>query len=260
MELSQSQIDALITICEAAGEEIMEVYENANFDEIVDFKADDSPLTIADTKSHDIIEARLPEVLDIPILSEEGRNIPFSERKDWESLWLVDPLDGTKEFIKKNGEFTINIALIHQNRSVAGFIYAPAKKLAYFAANGESWKILNGNKTPIQAKSDILPKVAASSRSHSAPEEDALYERLGIEQNVSMGSAFKFILVAEGDADIYYRHNPTMEWDTAAGQAVVEAAGGKVIKLDGSHLEYNRQNLVNSSFIAYAGFDLPDLG
>ncbi len=244
-------IDKLTSICRQAGEEIMEVYQEADFDSITDFKADDSPLTLADKKSHKVIQASLEALAPrVPILSEEGSEITYNQRKTWKKFWLVDPLDGTKEFIKRNGEFAINIALIEDGFPVLGVIYAPAQDLFYYAAGGVAYKLVAGATKPqiLELASKEKAQVAVGSRSHSAPEEEAFLAELGIIEVRSMGSAFKFALVAEGEADIYYRHNPTMEWDTAAGQALVEAAGGKVVDLAGNRFHYNKESLVNPSF------------
>lgn len=251
MENQQSQIiKELLEICRQAGERIMEIYETADFEAITDFKADNSPLTLADKESHKVIDAGLHSLpVEYPVLSEEGKGVEFAERSSWGKFWLVDPLDGTKEFIKRNGEFTINIALIEEGFPVLGVIYAPAQDLFYYAAEGEAYKLATGAE-PELLKLQLKPKaeVAVGSRSHSAPEEVAFLEELGITEVKSMGSAFKFALIAEGLADIYYRHNPTMEWDTGAGQALVEAAGGKVVGLDGERFSYNKKVLVNPSF------------
>ncbi|MGP4038803.1 3'(2'),5'-bisphosphate nucleotidase CysQ [Gracilibacillus sp. D59] len=253
----------LFQVCLNAGNEIMEVYSQ-DFD--VEFKEDDSPLTVADKKAHNTIATGL-EKLDagIPVLSEEGKEISYEERKDWEQFWLVDPLDGTKEFIKKNGEFTVNIALIKDKYPALGVIYAPALDTFYFGVNDEgAYKLNNASKVNIKNLDDLinqsvkLPEVTKSnvtnvvaSRSHMSEETEAFINQLDGEINVvSSGSSLKFCLVTEGKADYYPRYAPTMEWDTGAGQAIVEAAGGKVTRYeDGERFYYNREELLNGWFL-----------
>lgn len=270
-----------------AGAAILDVYRSAEFE--VEEKADKSPLTLADRRSHEIIVNYLAK-FDIPILSEEGRDIPYPERNKWDTYWLIDPLDGTKEFIKKNGEFTVNIAMIHQNKPVAGVIYVPDRDTLYYASTEiGSYKadarqiigLLGGQKyRPDQSAglsdsgldqrlkdliglSTILPidqstqrpYTIAGSRSHATPELEAVVAEKKREHGevefISAGSSLKLCLVAEGRADIYPRTGPTMEWDTAAGQAVVECSGGKVYKYDTEEaLGYNKENLLNPWFVA----------
>ncbi len=277
-----------------AGEAILEVY---NSDFAVEQKEDESPLTMADKRSHDIIVNDLKKSftgnngdsmrddLFLPVLSEEGKDTPFDERKRWEYFWLVDPLDGTKEFIKRNGEFTVNIALIHKDKPVLGCIYIPVKDTFYFAAAGlGAYKLINGGKTvndtlPIKGLLDVSRKLPIrinttkfpfrhgqsapekktsltiiGSRSHATKELSEFVEevkkRYGEVEFVSAGSSLKFCLVAEGDADIYPRFGPTMEWDTAAGQAIVEQAEGCVVDTrTGEPLKYNKNTLVNPFFV-----------
>lgn len=270
-----------------AGAAILDVYRSAEFE--VEEKVDKSPLTLADRRSHEIIANYLAS-FNIPILSEEGRDIPYPERNKWDSYWLIDPLDGTKEFIKKNGEFTVNIAMIHQNKPVAGVIYVPDRDTLYFASTeigsykAGSRQILGlfdgqkENATQSGVMSDIdsgqriqhlielstrlpikpsanRPYTVAGSRSHATPELEAFVDEKrqahGQVEFISAGSSLKLCLVAEGRADIYPRTGPTMEWDTAAGQAVVECSGGKVYKYDMEEpLDYNKENLLNPWFIA----------
>ncbi len=253
----------LFQICLNAGKEIMEVY-NQDFD--VEFKEDDSPLTLADKRAHhDIAEGLEQMDYSIPVLSEEGKEIPYEERKDWEQFWLVDPLDGTKEFIKKNGEFTVNIALIEGKYPKLGVIYAPVLDTFYFGVNGEgAYKLKDASKVTITSAEDLisqsvkLPEVndcnitnVVASRSHMSEETEAFINKLDGEVNVvSSGSSLKFCLVAEGKADYYPRYAPTMEWDTGAGQAIVEAAGGKVTRYeDDERFYYNREELLNGWFL-----------
>ncbi|WP_208586120.1 3'(2'),5'-bisphosphate nucleotidase CysQ [Gracilibacillus suaedae] len=257
----------LFQICLDAGKEIMEVYQQ-DFD--VELKEDDSPLTVADKRAHHAIAKGLEKIdASIPVLSEEGKEIPYEARKDWTQFWLVDPLDGTKEFIKKNGEFTVNIALIDGNHPKLGVIYAPALDTFYFGVNDEgAYKLNDASKVIITSAEDLinqsvkLPEVqdtnvtnVVASRSHMSEETEAFINELDGEVNVvSSGSSLKFCLVAEGKADYYPRYAPTMEWDTGAGQAIVEAAGGKVTRYeDDERFYYNREKLLNGWFLVSRG-------
>ncbi len=250
----------------AAGEEILDVYARADFG--VETKADLTPLTEADRRAHRAIRDGLAST-GLPLLSEEGRPIPFEERRGWISFWLVDPLDGTKEFIKRNGEFTVNIALIRAGTPVLGVVFAPALEIIYAARQGfGAYKIgkkrlaagdvgseaiiTAGERLPAPRKDGVFRIVA--SRSHMTPETQAYVEAQkatrGEVELVSKGSSLKFCLVAEGAADVYPRFGPTMEWDTAAGHAVVAAAGCAVTQTDGtSPLLYNKEDLHNPWFI-----------
>lgn len=250
IEIEKIDCSILKNIAIKAGERIMEIYQREDFSSITDFKADDSPLTLADKESHRIIAAGLEEEFEgVPVLSEEGKHISYEERKEWKRFWLVDPLDGTKEFIKRNGQFTVNIALIEDGRPVLGVIYAPATKVFYFGQKGvEAFKEDDMGRTELKTSSRVSELVAVGSSSHAAPEEQSLLARMGVKEMLSKGSSLKFCMVAEGSADIYYRHGPTMEWDTAAGQAIVEAAGGLVLDLEKKPFRYNKQNLLNDSF------------
>ncbi|UOQ45402.1 3'(2'),5'-bisphosphate nucleotidase CysQ [Halobacillus salinarum] len=247
-----------------AGKEIMKIYET-DFD--VEYKEDESPLTIADQRSHEIIKEALQKNFpEIPILSEEGSHLPYEERKAWKEIWLVDPIDGTKEFIKKNGEFTVNIALIRDGKPVLGVVYAPALDDLYVADKEKgAFKVssvlqtsdhlsLNAVKLPLAQKNDTVATVVAS-RSHMSPETEVfineLKEQYDEVETISAGSSLKLCLVAEGKADYYPRYAPTMEWDTGAGQAIVELSGGKVeVAYDGRPLFYNKINLRNPWFLA----------
>ncbi|WP_457786667.1 3'(2'),5'-bisphosphate nucleotidase CysQ [Geobacillus sp. Geo 8.1] len=259
------QLIDLLKISLDAGKEILQVYEN---DFNVESKEDDSPLTLADKKSHETIVKGLSSLYpNIPVLSEEGKSIPYETRKEWNYFWLVDPLDGTKEFIKKNGEFTVNIALIEAGKPVVGVIYAPVLDTAYFAKKSVgSFKLANAStveiqddvelvnasvRLPLETKKEKISVVA--SRSHLSPETEEyihkIKEKYGEVDITSAGSSLKFCLVAEGKADVYPRFAPTMEWDTAAGQAIVEQAGGIVVKIDREPLAYNKENLLNPWFV-----------
>lgn len=246
----------MITAIKAAGQAIMKVYAQ---DFTVTEKADASPLTLADQKSHDILTAYLRSRYPFPILSEEGRDIPYGERAQWETFWLLDPLDGTKEFVNRNGEFTINIALINKGKPAIGVIYVPINDVLYYASIGQgAYKVERGATTRLPLSLAPRPSrlTVVGSRSHAGKElQDYLAhlrEKFGDLDFISAGSALKFCLVAEGKADLYPRLGPTMEWDTAAGQLIVEEAGGRVIETTGgAALRYNKEKLVNPNFIVY---------
>lgn len=274
-----------------AGQAIMEIYESDDFG--IETKDDDSPLTKADRAAHEVIMEHLSP-LGIPVLSEEGKNIPYEERKDWKQLWIVDPIDGTKEFIKRNGEFTVNIALIEDHQPVMGVIYVPAKETLYYADNENAYKLEDvtvNNYNEIQTKaaqlplvrdSDLvpsdtnrvpetnqhparhsslvnthssLPKVTiVASKSHLSPETQDFIDDLKTKHEevttISKGSSLKLCMVAEGTADYYPRFAPTMEWDTAAGQAICMAAGCDVIDQETQEtMIYNRSELLNNWFL-----------
>jgi len=250
--LQRININDIIAIAQKAGDVIMEIYSK---DFGVEYKDDKSPLTEADQKANDIIVNSLNALsVQFPILSEEGRLIPYQERKDWEYFWMVDPLDGTKEFIKKNDEFTVNIALIHRNSPVLGVVYAPALKEMYWAKQG-SGAFKNNERLPLEvneAHEKILTVVA--SKSHLSEETEIFIEALKATTEqlifVSKGSSLKLCMVAEGSADIYPRLAPTMEWDTAAADAIVRESG----KMTYQHqykifIKYNKENLLNPWFI-----------
>ncbi|MCP4520536.1 MAG: 3'(2'),5'-bisphosphate nucleotidase CysQ [Cytophagales bacterium] len=246
------KLEDLVDIAQKAGDKILDIYENEDFSKTIDFKADDSPLTVADKASHEIIDHAL-ELLDlgIPVLSEEGKQRPYEIRKEWKYFWCVDPLDGTKEFINKNGEFTVNIALIKGNEPILGIVYAPVLNTTYVGKKGEgAYMIKDGVKTEIKINEKSSGRIAVKSKSHSSEAEDKVLSQYDVTDTISVGSSLKFCMVAEGKADIYYRHGPTMEWDTAAGQAVVEGAGGTVLDADNKPFGYNKENLLNGSFLA----------
>lgn len=251
--LDKTKINIVNSIATEAGKIIMDVYINEKFEDIVDVKADNSPLTIADKKSHQYIVKKLQEEFpEIPVISEEGKEIDYITRSQWNTFWLVDPLDGTKEFMQRNGQFTVNIALIVNKLPTLGVIYAPAKDELYYAEKEKGAFKKDGSgeivKLMVNGKNDEL--VGVRSRSHAAPEEEELFSKYDVKDFISIGSSLKFCMVAEGKADIYYRHNPTMEWDTAAGQALVEAAGGEVYQGTSKQVfEYNKTSLRNGSFL-----------
>ncbi|HVC38082.1 MAG TPA: 3'(2'),5'-bisphosphate nucleotidase CysQ [Gammaproteobacteria bacterium] len=247
-------LEPLLDIAQTASRRILEIYA-ADF--TVATKSDQSPVTTADMAAHEIIVKGLQRLTpDLPVLSEESGQIPFSERRSWGSYWLVDPLDGTKEFISRNGDFTINIALIQNHAPVVGVVHIPVENLGYYGVVGAGAYRRKSN--AIQESIHVQPlksnraRVVAS-RSHRGELLDGYLEKLGAHEIVSRGSALKFCLVAEGAADVYPRLGPTSEWDTAAGHAVLLAAGGQVINVDGSPLRYNaKESLLNPHFIAYA--------
>ena len=256
-----------------AGKAVLDVYES---DFTVETKEDQSPLTLADRQSHEIIEAGLLE-FHIPIISEEGKNIPYEVREQWHTVWIVDPLDGTKEFVKRNGEFTVNIALIKRNQPVMGVVYAPIPQWLYFGSTDiGAYKlsgigadnfclddsltpedqlaalIQNGSKLPINI--DRQTYTVVGSRSHGSKDLEAYVEKIKQEKGdvdfIAAGSSLKICLVAEGSADIYPRLGPTMEWDTAAGQAVAACSGAKVYDFNSKYsLTYNKPNLLNPWFV-----------
>lgn len=252
-KMNSTEIQKIIDIAFEAGKAIMDIYEDEQQFKVVDYKSDDSPLTLADRKSHEIIVRRLQALYpEIPVLSEEGKNIAYEKRKDWKLFWLVDPLDGTKEFIKRNGEFTVNIALIRDRFPVNGVIYAPALDKIYYNENEEgAFCLENGiNRKLEPSGSKKKGLIAVRSRSHASPEEDDIFKKNNVTDYISVGSSLKFCMVAEGKAGLYYRHGPTMEWDTAAGQAIVESAGYEMKNMKtGERFRYNKESLLNPGFI-----------
>lgn len=254
-DISTEAIGEIMDVSRRAGEAILEVYASSF---AVDRKDDRSPLTEADRRSHDILCDYFQERFAYPVLSEEGRDIPYVERKQWDHFWLLDPLDGTKEFIKRNGEFTVNIALIYQSKPVLGFIYIPVQDVIYYAASGlGSYKINGAGEERLAVRSGGECPIVVGSRSHGTPQLEkfvkGLREKYGSVDFVSAGSSLKFCLVAEGKADVYPRLAPTMEWDTAAGQIIVEEAGGQVLDFSTQEqLAYNKESLLNPHFIAGA--------
>jgi 3'(2'), 5'-bisphosphate nucleotidase len=259
-----------------AGQAILDVYHS---DFSVEYKTDSSPLTLADRRSHEVIVKQLSE-FDIPILSEEGKNMPYADRKSWDRLWIVDPLDGTKEFVKRNGEFTVNIALVENHKPLLGVIFVPDKSALFFAASGsgayklekkftaEEFDSSQGLETTEDRLNEFLDRAdrlpvnlsplpiytIVGSRSHQTPELKTYIEEkrreLGDIEFIAAGSSQKFCVVAEGRANVYPRLGPTMEWDTAAGQAIAENAGATVVRHDnGEPLTYNKEDLYNPYFI-----------
>lgn len=248
----------VIGVAKRAGEKILSVY-NREFS--VTEKDDRTPLTEADMLAHECIVAGLTALTpDVPILSEESGDIPYTERQHWQRYWLVDPLDGTREFIKRNGEFTVNIALIEGHNSVLGVIYVPVQALSYYAARGQgAYKQADdGQALRISCQPWRGGKVkVAGSRSHRGHSLDGMLANLGDYEIISMGSSLKSCLVAEGSAHIYPRFGPTSEWDTAAAQCVVEEAGGRLTELSLAPLRYNtKASLLNPWFLVAGDKDI----
>jgi 3'(2'), 5'-bisphosphate nucleotidase len=247
-------LEPLLEIAAQASKRILEIYAT---DFQVDIKDDHSPVTAADRAAHEVILQGLQKLTpDLPVLSEESSRIPFPERRQWDSYWLVDPLDGTKEFINKNGDFTINIALVRQHAPVVGVVHIPVENLSYYGVAGVGAYRREAGALPqaiqVRPLAGKTVRVVAS-RSHRGPLLDGYLANLGAHETLSRGSALKFCLVAEGAADVYPRLGPTSEWDTAAGHAVLLAAGGHVMTVDGGPLLYNsKESLLNPHFIAYA--------
>lgn len=255
MRAANIRISDLISIAKEAGEKILQVYQanTGNWD--ISFKGDSSPLTLADKLSNDIINDKLKKMYpDIPIISEENKEVLYEDRKNYSLFWLVDPLDGTKEFIKRNGEFTVNIALIQDNKAVGGIVYVPVPDKMYYAQESlGAFMIENSISTKLEvAKFSKTQKnlVIVASRSHMNEETTNYIAQFEEAQITSIGSSLKLLLVAEGKAHIYPRIGPTMEWDTAAAHAIVNEAGGRVFRYDNDmDLEYNKENMLNPYFI-----------
>ena len=256
-------LNTAITAALEAGKAILEIYHSGAFD--MEIKGDNSPLTKADIASHNVIVSFLTKT-NIPVLSEEGKTIPYKKRKDWKRLWIVDPIDGTKEFIKLNGEFTVNIALIENQKTQIGVIFVPVTGELYFSTKEmgafkvkvdlENYDIdsliSNGDKLPLQREDNTFTIVA--SRSHMSPETETYVQEMrdihGAVNLISKGSSLKLCMVAEGQANCYPRFAPTMEWDTAAGQAICEHAGFQVIDWNTKeNMLYNREELLNAWFL-----------
>lgn len=251
-----------------AGQEILRIYNAPDADFAIECKADNSPLTIADRISNEIITKHLSPTPYL-IISEENQTIPFDVRKQWSTVWIVDPLDGTKEFIKRNGEFTVNIALVHQGTPILGVIYIPVKQLLYYGELSHgAFKVENiiysetinanlfqQNAQQLPLKRNTSTCMVVTSRSHMNTETEEFIHKLQKEKEkvefTSIGSSIKICLIAEGTANIYPRFAPTMEWDTAAGHAIAKAAGKELYQRDEvTPLHYNKENLLNPWFIA----------
>jgi len=243
---------ASCALARRAGAAILEIYAGSF---AVEQKADNSPLTAADMASHRIIVAGLQELTpDIPVLSEESKHIDWNTRSAWDRYWLVDPLDGTREFVKRNGEFTVNIALIENHAPVLGVVLLPVTGALYYGVAGDGAFLEaapGAMPRPIATRAGAMVPVVAGSRSHGNERQTSMLANLGEHTLMSVGSSIKFCMVARGDADLYLRLGPTSEWDTAAAQCVLEQAGGAVVDLQGSALCYNtKESLLNPEFLA----------
>lgn len=250
---AEELLPGVLELARRAGAAILEIYQQA--DPKAESKADGSPLTEADLVSHAIIVEGLGHLTpEWPVLSEESQEVSFDRRRPWRVFWMVDPLDGTKEFLHRSGEFTVNIALIEEGRPVLGVVYAPAIDLLYYAAKGAgAWRVQNTTTSPIRVSPPPNGNLRmVISRSHSSGEEHLSRFTGGAErcELVPMGSSLKFCLVAEGSADVYPRLGPTMEWDVAAAHCIVEEAGGTVADLDGNPMGYNKPVLKQPGFVA----------
>tara|TARA_Y100000766_G_C18847913_1_gene576660 strand:- start:290 stop:1105 length:816 start_codon:yes stop_codon:yes gene_type:complete len=250
-------VSQVVKIAKLAGDSIMDIYEKS-YD--IEEKVDGSPVTTADHVAHDTIVSHLAELTPhIPIVSEESKGIDNDERLTWTKLWLVDPLDGTKEFINRNGEFTVNIGLVEHGEPVAGVVYSPVLKLCYFASLGSGAWCQLGSEKPQKInvnKFDFTKPRVVASRSHSGNEVEqfcrALAEKNGYPlENISMGSALKVCVIARGDADVYPRFGPTSEWDTCASHCVLNEAGGQLVDYQGNAFVYNKPSLINPWFLAF---------
>lgn len=245
----------VIRIAGDASDAILQIY---NSDFAITHKHDDSPLTAADLASHDAIVSGLESLTPgVPILSEESASLPWDERKNWHTYWLIDPLDGTREFIKRNGEFTVNIALIHDHTPVLGVVHVPAANCCYYASSGTGAFRVNENSPPARIqvrKTTGDPFIVAGSRSHSSERQKRFIESLGPStETIIVGSSLKFCLLAEGRLDIYARFGLTSEWDSAAAQCIVEQAGGRVTDTRFHSLRYNtKDSLLNPDFLVIA--------
>lgn len=247
---SRSLLNNLLTIADTASQKVMAIYQT---DFEVNTKEDNSPITAADLASHHVIVDGLKALTpDIPILSEESANAPWEERKSWTRFWLVDPIDGTKDFTNRTGEFTVNIALIENGEPMIGVVTAPALNEAYWGIKGQgAWKReADGSARQLQVVEPPEAKRAVASKNHMNEETRDFIDRLGNHELVQAGSSLKFCRIAEGKADIYPRLGPTCEWDTGAAHAVLAAAGGKVNKLDGTPLVYGKEDVLNPYFVA----------
>ncbi|MCY4147907.1 MAG: 3'(2'),5'-bisphosphate nucleotidase CysQ [Gammaproteobacteria bacterium] len=249
-------LDQVVSIAVSAGREILDVYDNSDL--TVNYKQDGSPLTLADLRSHEFIQVSLEKMTpDIPILSEESSPEIHRKRHDWSTFWLVDPLDGTKGFVRGNGEFTVNIALIQESRPVLGVVYTPVRDLLHFAAHGVGAFSAKAGQKARSIQTRKLPErqlIMVSSRSHKHAGLDRFMERIELldyrVETYPMGSSLKLCLLSEGLADVYPRFGPTSEWDTAAAHCVLEVAGGQIQDVEGNSLEYNKPDILNPAFIA----------
>lgn len=261
-DVDRALLDRVLELCRQAGSEILKIYNQPQAVEVIQ-KADSSPVTEADFVSHRVLADGLGKLLDsVPILSEEGEPVPYEQRRLWQRYWLIDPLDGTKEFINRNGEFTVNVALVEQGAPVLGVVYVPVLELAYLGLKGNgAWKLDSTGLHPINTRKLGGGTFAVvASRRHGAEAVGKLLTKLetvfGNIETRNLGSSLKLCLVAEGEADLYPRLAPTCEWDTAAAQAVVESAGGQVLTESLDVMRYNaKENIVNPHFFVVGDVD-----
>lgn len=261
-EVDRALLDRVLDLCRQAGSEILKIYNQPRAVEVIQ-KADSSPVTEADFVSHQVLVDGLGKLLDsVPILSEEGEPVPYEQRRLWQRYWLIDPLDGTKEFINRNGEFTVNVALVEQGVPVLGVVYVPVLELAYLGLKGNgAWKLDSTGLHPINTRKLGGGTFAVvASRRHGAEAVGKLLTKLekvfGNIETRNMGSSLKLCLVAEGEADLYPRLAPTCEWDTAAAQAIVESAGGQVLTESLDVMRYNaKENILNPHFFVVGDVD-----
>jgi len=255
-------IEKINEIAIKAGKKLLEFYLRADLQVI--YKEDNSPVSAADYAANQIIIEDLEKLnYGFPILSEEGTETPYESRKNWETFWSVDPLDGTKEFIKGNGNFTVNIGLIYQNYPIAGVIYLPVSEDLYFADENGAFKV-NKMQEKIRLQLPQEPdyqnlSAVKSNTNKYTPSEYSVLEKLGVKQIRPIGSAIKYCLLAERSADIYYRQSPNMEWDSASGQAILEISGGKILGADKKRFSYNKPSLINGEFICFGFSDTSKL-
>ncbi len=246
-------LKAVSNLAVVAGKRVREIYESREYESSVTYKADASPLTLADLEAHRIIVSGLKEMWpEIPVISEEGEIPPFEERRSWKRFWLIDPLDGTEEFLKRNGEFTVNIALIEETRPVLGTIYLPVQEVLYFGGSNGAFRRAPAQvpeRIEARRQPDPLNLTAAVSRSHFSEEDRIFLEKNHIAHYIPKGSSIKFCMVADGLVDVYYEGRGNMEWDTAAGQAIVEAAGGRVLDKAHEALRYNKPSVTNGPYL-----------
>ena len=256
MSKYSKELEIAVSAALEAGDEIMDVYNNTE-DINYEKKSDDSPLTIADKRSHNKIVSYLEET-GINVISEESKSIEYNERRNWEEYWLVDPLDGTKEFIKKNGEFTVNIALIKNNKPHLGIVYCPTQKTLYYNDHEKNvYKKVGEDITALNKRNSVNESAeglrVVVSRSHMSEETSEYVSKLSEPKLISCGSSLKFLYIADDKADIYPRFGPTMEWDTGAAHSILNALDIQVINLEtGRELSYNKENLLNPHFIIKA--------
>ena len=256
MSKYSKELEIAVSAAIEAGDEIMDVYNNTE-DINYEKKSDDSPLTIADKRSHNKIVSYLEET-GINVISEESKSIEYNERRNWEEYWLVDPLDGTKEFIKKNGEFTVNIALIKNNKPHLGIVYCPTQKTLYYNDHEKNvYKKVGEDITNLNKRNSVNESTeglrVVVSRSHMSEETSEYVSKLIMPKLISCGSSLKFLYIADNKADIYPRFGPTMEWDTGAAHSILNALDIQVINLEtGRELSYNKENLLNPHFIIKA--------